>query len=524
MATADAQGVAALQEAPQAAQWRPALVALAGLAALLALGFWRDWAAMAGQWWNSSTYNHILLVPPILGWLVHQRWPQLRLLAPLAWWPGAILFALALLLWVLGAAAGISLIRQAALVAMTGAGVLALTGPRVGAALTFPLAYMVFLVPFGDELVPTLQMITATITVALVHLSGIPAVISGVFIETPAGLFEVAEACSGAKFLIAMVAFGVLAAHVCFRSWPRRAAFVMLAMLVPVLANGVRAWGTIAVAQAKGAAYAGGVDHIIYGWLFFALVIALVIAAGWPFFDRRSDAPLVDVASIQRSAVLSRLARCTLPRGAALATLAALVVAGQGWALAADRLHAPLPPRIDLPAVAGWQRVDYRPALWWEPRATGAEHRLLGRYADASGHRVDVFVALYSAQSQGREAGGFGQGALMPDTGWAWQSDGAAVAGSRAEQLLGNGRIERLAQTWYRTGDVLTGSNARLKLANLADRLALREEPTMMLILSAEAPGPDAADPRAALAAFRAAIGPVGPWMDAISRAELAAR
>jgi len=82
---------------------------------------------------------------------------------------------------------------------------------------------MLFLVPFGDELVPTLQMITADLTIALVHLSGIPAVIDGVFIDTPIGLFEVAEACSGVKFLVAMVALGSLAAHVCFASWWRRA-------------------------------------------------------------------------------------------------------------------------------------------------------------------------------------------------------------------------------------------------------------------------------------------------------------
>jgi len=43
-----------------------------------------------------------------------------------------------------------------------------------------------------------------------------------VFIDTPAGLFEVAEACSGVKFLIAMTAFGVLASNVCFVGWKRR--------------------------------------------------------------------------------------------------------------------------------------------------------------------------------------------------------------------------------------------------------------------------------------------------------------
>ena len=48
----------------------------------------------------------------------------------------------------------------------------------------------------------------------------------------------------GVKFLIAMLAFGALVANVCYRSWPRRAAFhASPALVVPILANGVRAWG-----------------------------------------------------------------------------------------------------------------------------------------------------------------------------------------------------------------------------------------------------------------------------------------
>jgi len=498
--------------------WRRPLIVLAATMAALVIVFVRDWADMAGQWWNSSTYTHVLLVPVILGWLVQQRWGELRRLTPVPWWPGLILFCAPLLLWVLGAFAGFSLFRQAGAVGMELAAVLALLGPRVGAGLAFPLAYAAFLVPFGDELIPPLQTVTAKLTIAMVNASGIHAAIDGVFIDTPAGLFEVAEACSGIKFLIAMIAFGVLAAHVCFRSWPRRIGFVALCVVVPVLANGVRAWGTVAVAQVKGAAYAGGFDHIVYGWVFFAVVIALVIAVGWPFFDRPADAPLIDVERINASPLLARFDARPVSIARIAIGMAGLVLLGQAWAFAADRLDATVPARIDLPQVPGWQRADYRPQLWWEPRGGGADHRLLGRYVDGQGRAVDVFYGLWSGQSEGREAGGFGQGALVPDSGWAWRADAPAPqdggVGGRAEWLLGKGAVDRLAITWYRTGPLLSGSNARLKLANIADRLLLRQRPTMVLILSVERrPG---TDPQAALRAFATAAGPLGPWMDRI--------
>ena len=291
---------------PQA--WRMPLLNLAlAVAGLLALT-WGDWSEMARQWWDASTYNHILLVPPILAWLVRMRWPELAKLAPRTWWPGLAWLGVGLFAWLAGTMAGINLVSQLGAVLLLQAAVAVLLGPRVAAGLLFPLAYMLFLVPFGDEIVPALQAITAEMAVALTHASGVPAQIDGVFIDTPAGLFEVAEACSGVKFLVAMVALGALVAHLCFASWKRRAMFMAAAVVVPVLANGVRAWGTIYIAQSQGIEFAAGFDHIVYGWIFFALVMAMVLGASWRFFDRSPDDPLIDAAAIEASPLLARLA------------------------------------------------------------------------------------------------------------------------------------------------------------------------------------------------------------------------
>jgi exosortase A len=496
-------------------RWRSplALLALAWTGNLLLL--LPDWADMAGQWWNISTYNHILLVPAILAWLVRERLPYLTPLTPRGWWPALFPVAGAVLLWVLGAVAGVSIARQLAAVALMVFSVPALLGPRVGAVLAFPLAYMLFMVPFGDELVPALQTITAAITIWLVQLSGVDAAIDGVLIHTPAGLFEVAEACSGVKFLIAMAAFGVLGAGVCFQSWRRRAAFLAVCLVVPVLANGVRAWATVFAAQYVGAERAAGFDHIVYGWIFFGIVIALVLALSWRFFDRPFDAPPVNAARIAGSPWLSRMEALRIGSAWALSALIAMLVAGQVWARAAERLAAPLPRSIALPEVPGWQRIPYAPRTDWRPRAAGADHRLLGRYADAEGREVDVFAAVYASQGEGREAGGFGQGAVPPDGPWAWQSSAPAIGGAHGERLRARGDAGRTAYTWYRTGDILTGSNARLKLAIMTDRLLLRPRPTTMLIVSAEEWAGAPSQP--AVAGFVRAVGSVERWMDRIA-------
>lgn len=501
--------------ASAALAWRRALLQLGAAWVILILALMPDWVAMARQWWNSSTYNHILLVPVILVWLVSLRIDELRQLCPKPWAPGLIVVAGAVFLWVLGSFAGFSLAKQAGAVLVLQGSVGTVLGPRVAQGLLFPIAYMVFLVPFGDELVPALQTITAALTIALVKLSGIPASVDGVFIDTPAGLFEVAEACSGVKFLIAMIAFGALVANVCFRSWYRRVLFMALCVVTPILANGVRAWGTIFIAQQVGAQKAGGFDHIVYGWFFFALVIAAVLGASWRFFDRAVDDPMIDAAAIAERVLPVWLRGPSLNGALAISLCGFLVLGGYLWVRAASMMLAPMPSQIALPAVAGWTRVDYAPAVPWQPRAAGAEHRLIGRYADGQGRRVDVFLALYSDQSEGREASGFGEGALPQDSEWSWNSAGPAAAGGKSDLLRARGRFERLAQTYYRNGDLLTGSALRLKLATIADRLLLCREPTVMLILSTELAGNH--DPVETLDSFRSATGPIGPWMDRVA-------
>ena len=501
----------------RAARWSPAwqrgLLYLAACWGALFVLFWRDWADMAGQWWLSSTYTHILLIPAILIWLVWQRAGQLVLLVPRGWWPGLSWFVAAGLIWLMGATSGVNLARHVGAVGMLQGSVIALLGPRVSRGLAFPLSYSAFLVPFGDEMVESLQMITAKLTIGMMHLSGIPARIDGVFIDTPAGLFEVAEACSGVKFLIAMIALGVLVAHVGFRSHGRRAIFLVAAIILPILANGVRAWGTIWIAQSRGAGFAAGFDHIIYGWVFFASLMTVLIGIAWQFFDRAIDGPSFDGDALvgaarqdgERDPVAPRLLALTL-----IGIGAALVL----WAGAANRLAAPVPDQIFLPDVAGWTRINYAPRVAWSPRAAGADHRLLGSYRDGRGHVVDVFAALYARQNDRAEAGGFGQGALTQGSAWAWLGDGPRFGRARSDWLLAPGGVKRLAATWYRAGDTLTGSTSVLKLALMRDRIGLRATPTMLLIVSAEdRPGRPAAE---AIAAFGPAAGPVRAWMDRI--------
>lgn len=480
------------------AAWTMAFQQLGLFAIAFVVLFWRDIGDMALIWWNISTYNHILLIPLILGWLVWQRADALRAITP-RYAPLALLWlGLGALVWIAGEAAGIALFRHGAVVVMAQGVVAALLGRQASMILLFPLFYSFFLIPVGEEIVPQLQTITADISMVLLSWIGIPAFREGVFISTPTGYFEVAEACSGVKFLIAMVAYGVLVAHLCFQRWSRRIVFLAACVIVPIIANGIRAWGTIAIAHYHGLDFAVGFDHVFYGWFFFALVMVLIMASAWPFFDRTLDAPFAVRTDSSAQPAQRRMAAPWV------FVVAAIMVAPLGWSWSTGNARAQIAGNISLPQIAGWQQVDYAPRAIWSPKQAGAAHQLLGSYRAADGVTVDLFYALYDRQNEGAELIGYGQGAHDPASDWAWTASDTVNISEReslgSQRLVAPGPLVREAVTLYIYGDLGSQSARIIKLAMLKDRLIGQQKRAGVLIVSAEASSE--ADARAALKRF----------------------
>ncbi len=288
-----AGGADALRAPPRAeASWRPALIALAVALAAWALMFSEEIGAAVHVWNTSTAYNHCWLVGPIAAWLAWQRRARLAFLGPVPAPAFALLAIPGTLAWLAAERLGIMEGRQLVAYGLAMVLVLAVLGWRFCLAFAGPLAYLVFLVPFGGFAVGPLQYITARLIDWGLDPVGITHYVDGLMIETTAGLFHVAEACAGLRFIIAALAFGALYALVIFRSPWRRLIVMTLALVVPVLANGVRAWGIVVLAEYLGSAEAAAADHIIYGWGFFSAIILLLVLAGLPFREDGAPPPL----------------------------------------------------------------------------------------------------------------------------------------------------------------------------------------------------------------------------------------
>lgn len=482
--------------------WRRHGIALAVAALLILLMFRSDVGDLAHIWWTSTTFGHCLFIGPVIAWLVWQRRGELAQLTPTGWWPGLALVAIGGFGWLMGDAASVNFARQLGLVMMLQGAVVTILGPNVTRGLLFPLTYAFFLVPFGEGLEPPLQTVTVAIVMPLLHLVGVPAVVDGVLIHAGRYYFEVAEACSGAKFVIAMVAFGVLVANLCFVSWKRRAVFLAVSVVVPVIANGFRAFGTIWAADLTSVEAATGFDHIVYGWVFFGLVMAGVLAIGWRWFDRAPDDPAFDPATL-----------LAIPRhrtDLALATLLVLAaaVAFPAWSSAVAGRAQILPAHIDLPDVAGWHRVPVSTRAPWTPSYPGADHYLFGRYADASGATVDMSIAVFGGQHEGKKLIAFGTGVLREEDRWVRVADLPAISGGSAMRITAPGPVERIVATWYRVGDATTNDETLVKIETMKARLLGGPQRAVAIHLSVEG-----ADPRP-IARFLAALGPIAAVAD----------
>lgn len=231
-------------------------------------------------WYRSETFAHCFIILPICIYLIKQKWRELNQGNIKPNYAVLVLVAGVLAVWVFGNLSQLLVIEQGAAFLMLPLVIWFVCGNQVARILVFMMAFWMFSVPVGEFLIPHLQELTADITVRSLQLTGIPVFREGLYIAIPGGLFEVAVACSGIRYLIASFTLGTLFAYLNYNSTKKRVIFVFFSILLPLLANGIRAYGIVMIAHLSDMKYATGVDHLIYGWLFFGVVIIIMFSIG----------------------------------------------------------------------------------------------------------------------------------------------------------------------------------------------------------------------------------------------------
>jgi len=377
-----------------ASPWRRALPALLLLWAVVLL-LYRDTAvAMVQIWSRSDTFAHAFLVPPISLWLAWRKRDALARLQPRPQ-PWVLLPMAAIgLLWLLGELVAVNAATQFALVALLVLAVPAILGLAVAKELMFPLGFMFFAVPIGEFMTPHMIAWTADATILALRWTGIPVYREGMQFVIPSGSWSVVEACSGVRYLIASFMVGTLFAYLNYRSTQRRLIFVGVSILVPIVANWMRAYMIVMLGHLSGNTIAVGVDHLIYGWVFFGVVIMIMflIGARWSEPDVTPEATSANFELGSARGTAGAAWAGTVLAGALVMLLPQLVNA------ALQQSDADLPaPHLALPDQLGDWAATGADVVQWQPHFVNPSSFVTRSYAHG-GHTVGVYIAYYRGQ------------------------------------------------------------------------------------------------------------------------------
>ena len=470
--------------------WWRSLTALFASFALLLGVFSESLTSMIAVWMGSTTYHHCFFVLPISLFLIWQKRDELVRIIPCPE-PFALipLFAFAFL-WLIGRAGQIQFFEHVALVGMIISITLALLGISIGKLLAFPLLFLGFMVPFGDFLIPSLQVFTADFAVLLLRLIEIPIFHDGIMIETPTGLFEVAEACAGIRFLIANIMVATLFAYIAMGRLWKWGVFLALAVIVPIIANGLRATGIILIAYWTDHEYAAGVDHLIYGWGFFAAVMLIFLAIGswmadWP---EEQQGGLIGSIDVDVNPWRPAFALPLLALIAAAPLYATIIISPVPATASIDPKKA-LSPVLAQNFAPGCEPVVNQ-AQTWRPLFKKADFSK-NFQLDCGGQPVDLFVAYYAYERDGAELIHYAN-KLADGKDWKRISTSryepnieGLPKSLRREELLGRRRDDRLVLAWYWVDGRLMAHDWQVKAYQLYQQLLGKDEPSALVALSA---------------------------------------
>ncbi len=234
---------------------------------------------LARQWWQDPNYTHGFFVPVFALFLVWERRAKLAALQIKPGWSGLVMLLFALRALILGTNKSEFLLYRISVLLFIAGVVVFLAGWKHLAAISFPLAFLVLMIPSStllEQITFPLQIIASKSASFLLMLAGVPAIREGNIILLPSARLEVAEACSGIRSLFSLLTLTIVYGYLAESKIRIRVLLALLAVPISILANALRIAFTGLLVENWGVERAQGTIHMLSGWLVFVASLALV--------------------------------------------------------------------------------------------------------------------------------------------------------------------------------------------------------------------------------------------------------
>ena len=437
------------------------LVAFAAATALLVVLFWDAAINLWKRWGQQQELSHSYFIPVISAYLIWINRDTVRKSIGEPSFFGVVILGAALLLLLLGQLTSIFLFQHLGIVTAIAGMVAAFGGRSLLRTTAAPVAFLYFAAPPPYWVITVLswkfQQMSSVLGVAMVDLMGIPVHLSGNIIDLGDYKLQVAEACSGLRYLFPFLSLGVMAAYMYRGRLWQRALIVAATVPITIAMNSLRIAATAAMVQAYGVEQAEGALHFFEGWVVFLFCLAALfgVIAVLARLSRPRVNPLDALTTpdlpLTRPKLTGQSRSTVFAAAAALAVVtigASHIVTDETLIIPERKMFAGVPSEFD-----GW-RSDVQPIDPSVAEVLGADDSIVVNLRSPEGAAYNLYFAYLDAQRDGRSWHSPRQ--CIPGGGWKITSQKVVNTTTRKggkfsynRLIIQNGDNRQLVYYWY---------------------------------------------------------------------------
>jgi len=264
--------------------YRTRLLQSAIIVACFILLYFNVLQGLVSDWLHLADFSHGFLIPIVSFYFVYERRKELSALNRSSNWTGLPLLLFGIVLVLLGNLATEYFTMRFSILVVFGGVILFLLGKEFFKTLLFPLVFLIFMIPIPsvlmDRITFPMQIFASKVAASSLYLIGIPALREGNIILLANTSLEVAEACSGIRSLLSLLALSVVFAYFSQKTTLKRVLLILSTFPIAIIANAARVTGTGILADHYGDKVAQGFFHGFSGWFLFVVAFVCLFVVG----------------------------------------------------------------------------------------------------------------------------------------------------------------------------------------------------------------------------------------------------